>query len=893
MPKIQSATRSIPKSTYAPLILEMEIFPPDGRAILKFNYVQNLALQPGEVDNVRKELTTISDREDEQRIGLLKDSSIWNTLQSFEGRPMPSLLPSPAKLAPIPTSILLDFGKAVVASRKRALEKISQPVSDDISNSVTTTSDVARAMNFVNSAVRALNGFESNVTVHPIGMLNLEMTPAGIEKGELLATIPLAPGEQTSVVQKEWSVTSKEFTSIVTDSLENYSEKGVTEKNDLSQSTTSQTEHSNQFNVNASVSGSSGFVTGSVATTFGTQDKHSTTAKDSIQHSVATTRKASSRVKQEHKVTISTTTVTGKEETTTRTLRNPSDTTPMRIDYFSMMRKWHVGLYRYGLRLTYDIAIPEPGAALREAHAKLADLKSQLSKPFEFHIHHVDITEDIWSWANEYQSHYLVLAEQYNTEVPSPPGPLGDIYVSANPKNTDDHNSSYNCQMTLQIPEGYWTTKLYWSGSFQTHTGAGGGMVEVLGCPGFQQPSQPQDFGNWVNVPLPDNFMVHAAGEVVLSCRLDSTTQAWIQFQAKIAPTDDAMTKWRNDVWNALYNAAQTQFYAEQQRIASQISELEDKIQNVDTLTLRREEHDEIMKGVLRWILGPTFDFMPPDVINLFFEQGNSWSLEHGVNFTGNFSGLTQPTDWSTMYYYQEMVKFINEAVEWENVQYFLYSYFWDVPYSWDFIRNIQHPDATRQAFLRSGSARVVLPIRKGWEKKWIAFTEHGDLGSDQSILYHPYMTIAQEIAAYDETNYPGIPPANSSGTQLLSQFATTTCSDKVTASTSPVTLKVESNAGFAVGSVVVIDTYDTKDTNIKDPLGNYVSAQESQVITAISDDEQHITVKKLDHPHDGTTTPFTITIPGEKGVLIAEWYEYTPTSGTDIAVTSDLDTIG
>jgi hypothetical protein len=39
-------------------------------------------------------------------------------------------------------------------------------------------------------------------------MLNLErieMSPAGLERGELLATIPLAPKERTSVVQKEWS----------------------------------------------------------------------------------------------------------------------------------------------------------------------------------------------------------------------------------------------------------------------------------------------------------------------------------------------------------------------------------------------------------------------------------------------------------------------------------------------------------------------------------------------------------------------------------------------------------------------------------------------------------------------------------------------------------------
>ncbi len=87
----------------------------------------------------------------------------------------------------------------------------------------------AQAFDLVHSAAIAIKGLQANVTATPIGMLNferLEMTPAGIERGELLATICLAPMEQTSVTQKEWSVIDQEYTSIVTDFLENYSQTG-------------------------------------------------------------------------------------------------------------------------------------------------------------------------------------------------------------------------------------------------------------------------------------------------------------------------------------------------------------------------------------------------------------------------------------------------------------------------------------------------------------------------------------------------------------------------------------------------------------------------------------------------------------------------------------------
>jgi len=46
-------------------------------------------------------------------------------------------------------------------------------------------------------------------------------------------------------------------------------------------------------------------------------------------HAISTTRKASSRVKQEHKVTISTKTVTGTSEASTRPLTNSSPIDPI------------------------------------------------------------------------------------------------------------------------------------------------------------------------------------------------------------------------------------------------------------------------------------------------------------------------------------------------------------------------------------------------------------------------------------------------------------------------------------------------------------------------------------------------------------------------------------
>jgi hypothetical protein len=88
------------------------------------------------------------------------------------------------------------------------------------------------------------------------------------------------------------------------------------------------------------------------------------------------------------------------------------------------------------------------------------------------------------------------------------------------------------------------------------------------------------------------------------------------------------------------------------------------------------------------------------------------------------------------------------------------------------------------------------------------------------------------------------------------------------------------------VGYAVVIGDYSIGET----VAGEFSTYQEAQRITAVGAGQ--ITVAKLDNAHDGTTAPVPLRQAGEAGHLIAEWFEYTPTPGTDIAVTSNLATI-
>ena len=866
MATAENARRTIPKRTYAPLQVEKHTMDGVSDATAKLAFVRNLDLQSGEVDAVVRPSEEPPDRR------------YVEMLRNFEGRPLAALTPRASDLASVPNEALLAFGKALVESREAALDTAPPPAGDMkvLDDRADTGFSKARAADLLNAAVVATNVFANQVTATPVGLLHLEkveMTPAGVERGELIATIPLAPKEQTEVVQKEWSDTTKEFTSIVTDSFEDYSEKGVTENNELAKSTTNQIQHSNQFNINSTVSGGCGFVTATVSASFGMQDAINKTISDSEKHARQTTQSASSRVKQEHKTTISTRTETGESQTTTRQLENPSDANAIRIDYFSLMRKWRVRLYRYGLRMTYDIAIPEPGATLRELFAQIDDLEGELNTPFKFKLSPNEITRD----------NYATKAADFHASVPEPPAAeITSRYGGAVPglgKLGEDEGWHF-FEVPFTVPQGYEVTHVTLDamiGNVDNQDNDGDYLARHFTLFGYGVPAGLDQNGKAsfvVDLTLETDFMTHATGTQKIVYFLQNVDAAGVTFILTFKPTPDAMAQWQLSVWQVLHDAERDAFYARQQTLTQERDELRAKLE-VNTLTLRREENDEIMKGVLRWLLGSGFEFMPPDVEKVFATAGGD--LVHGVSFTGNDAGISS-TMWTTMYQYEEMVKFVNEAIEWENVLYFLYSYFWDVPLSWDFIRQIEHPDATRQAFLRAGSARVVLPVRKGYEEAWLAFVERGDFGRTLPPD-HPYMTLAQEIQAFDETNYPGIPPANPGAPPVEPvDVAAAVSNDKLSASGGPVTIAVDSSEGFQVGAQVTVDSLSS-------------GVQELRVITTIPD-KSHLQVASLSYAHDGSTEPFPLVQAGESGVVVAEWYEYTPTSGVDIAVTSNLATV-
>ena len=431
--------------------------------------------------------------------------------------------------------------------------------------------------------------------IEPVGLLHLErlsFIPAGIERGELVHSVPLSPGEEVNISHKEWSNTSEEFERIVTDYVEAYSEEGVTEKSEIAQSTNSQQQHSSGFNLGVTASGSYGPVSISTTVGYNVANSASSTEATARNHSSEMTRKASSRVKKEHKTSFKVASASGTEDQAVRLIKNPYPDKATRVDYYQLVRKWRVDLYRYGVRLTYDVTIPEPGSDILSKILEIQALTAALSEGFgspsstlpwaRFDLTPNGITRD----------NYLALAAQYGAVVDPPPVESDSIIKSCTHQweNKDAAKKDEYITFDITIPAEYEMTGWYVYGEYWAWDQEEYHFTTMT------------DLSTWLGSS--------GALTYVIGTRYVSAFD--IELKLYIGLKDSAYKAWKLKVWGTLREAAEARYELNRTMLKDQLSKLLEELGAQDALSLRKIEREEVMKGVLRWLFGPSFNFVVP-----------------------------------------------------------------------------------------------------------------------------------------------------------------------------------------------------------------------------------------------------------------------------------------
>jgi hypothetical protein len=583
--------------------------------------------------------------------------------------------------------------------------------------------------------------------LQPLGLLHLErleMIPGGIERGELAYSLPLAPNEKVTLAHREWSVREEQFSEFIEDFLENFSEQGVAQTDDISLSTSTQSSHNNALSMSQPIASANGVhVTTPLDTTQSAAIDDTETKEESKSQSRTVTALASTRTMKDHKISFTVTTVSGMEDFTAHLIENKHGDKSMRIDYFKRVRNWQSNLYRYGVRLTYDVVLPDPGARLRAREVELQHIADELATEFHLMLTPSQIT--IFNWEG--------LADQYGVALPAPPEQVRQIettqglnYATPFDRNTGSDGAQWNesqrlTPLSITIPLGYSLSNLHIEASFVTFFDNNlppGWVIVYYGA--SWNSAGPDPSNHWVTFQLDVGpQQVPADGQISILFVTQFAASGALKLGATVVPSDSTMEAWRLACWTIIRDGSAARAAQHRSYLRERQGALQKQIAGDDPVRLRRMEREAIMRSVLEWLF-PGFQDASSVLANL------------------PSPGFLDPGTWQQVMQYGEYIKFVQTAIDWDNVMVFLYPYFWDTIWHEQEKLFLNHPDIVHREFLRAGAARVILAIQPGFEEQVISLLDKGQLGNlpDQGRFTAAIEYVHSTNAEYADTANSG-----------------------------------------------------------------------------------------------------------------------------------------
>jgi hypothetical protein len=376
-------------------------------------------------------------------------------------------------------------------------------------------------------------------------------------------------------------------------------------------------------------------------------------------------------------------------------------------------------VYNYGKRLLFDVTVPEPGTNFILAEIGTANKSKNLVKPAEF-----TLTADQINAGN-----YALWGQKYGTVgLEPPPLPVKsfskafDATVPAGPHQSTKSDS-------IPLEDGYVAKYALFQRSSATQT-----FGDIQGNPFWQL----QIGNNWINA-------MGSTGYVSMANETTSVPVAYIAFKTSLLSatieifcqvTDRAVMAWKLKTHAAISQAYQAKLEAYKQAVAQLEAAAGNVISGRNPLFNMQLITTELRKQCLTLVTAQQF-------------------TAFGALQTSS-EGYAEPNLYETSVQ-MPYVRFFEQAFEWEHLVYFFYPYFWGWKPAWNQRLLLDDVDPAFADFLRAGAARVVFPVRPGFEAAVIHFLETGEIwngGPPPDISSSFYVPIIKEIE--EATGAPG-----------------------------------------------------------------------------------------------------------------------------------------
>jgi len=412
----------------------------------------------------------------------------------------------------------------------------------------------------------------------------------------------------------------------------------------------------------------------------------------------------------------------------------------------------------YGKRLMYEFMIPEPAHFYKKAIIKQVEEEQPIPETDVVDITPPDAptkmdSDEPLTATDITTDNYQYYASKYNVNIT----PLGEspIYEpgSASPMQSPNKNE-FNNPFTLIVPMNYEAVEVesnssmdYVFGKLEHNTY----FKLVVGNKTMNLDGDPPFKGNGDNLdkvktfifdikPLSTSIPVNVSGKNIKNYS--------ISFTLKCQLKQSVVEGWQVETYNAIMDAYNQQMMAYETQMLQESLDNGSEEEKEKTIKFSQQfnrtlEIRELKRIAIEMITKP---------FNI--EIGKSFYAPAAECDTVKIPGVTQT---KTLDSYASHVKFFEQAFDWEIMSYLFYAYFWAKKCKWiELFQSKNSKDQLFQNFLQSGMARMIVPVRLGFEKAVIYYMETGEIWNGSGLVLDSdddlYLSLVEEMQTTEGT---------------------------------------------------------------------------------------------------------------------------------------------
>lgn len=367
-------------------------------------------------------------------------------------------------------------------------------------------------------------------------------------------------------------------------------------------------------------------------------------------------------------------------------------------------------LVNYGKRLMYEFAIPEPAkfyvdSLFTDKTSKIEKSSKLITPVLPVHPNKLENIK-IQNAKDITELNYQAIASIYNAEVKPTPEQFsytGTSLTKSQQGGDGSNKTNKAIDKTIRVPEGYKAVAAKTSGK-KSH---GDVQISVAGL------NLPENSLGFVNI------YPHYLTEVPVSGYFEWNWISNVNVVLKCERTQETFQKWQNETYKAIMDAYNERLREYNEAVKDQetaAAQQNDKRKELNSLFNRSIEKRELKRIAIELLAKP---YKVPTAVS-HYQKGSSTAVARTAAFQKH----------------AEVVKFFEQAFDWEIMAYTFYPYFYANEANWkQSFEFSEANDPIFQAFLQSGMARTIVPVRPGFEQAVNWYMTTGEIWNGTGIV--------------------------------------------------------------------------------------------------------------------------------------------------------------